>query len=293
MPADVSQARQHLLEAILSRQDESFRWGYDPAQARHRPEYLYYSPTYRASLWTLVLLADLQAPPGLAPVEAALRLVSDRFYSPEHGLFRLPDMCRFPIPCLNGNLIHLHQVFGAGSAERVDSTIAFFAAHQRFDDGDYRTPGDYPYCGNRYCYGRHTCYWGVVKLLKGLSFVPKDRRSADARRLLQACLDFILQHEVCFSSRHPERLLNPDIAKLTFPNGYKSDFLEILWLLAREGVREARLGRALDLLRSKRQPDGTWLLEKHQNTVVSVGQPGRPNALITARANEVLAFYGG
>jgi hypothetical protein len=288
MDSEITQLRQQMIEQILLKQDEASRWGYAARQAGERPDYLYYSPNFKSTLWSLVLLADLKAPADLPQVQPALHLVTGRFYEPEHGVFRLPGMSHFPIPCLNGNMIYLHSYFGTLPSEMLEKIIRFFAAYQRFDDGDFKTPKDYPYFSNISCYGKHTCYWGVAKLLKGISFIPKNQRSKEAQELIENCIEFILQHEVCYSSRHPERFLHRDIEMLTFPNFYKSDFLEILWLLVREGVRELRMERSLELLRSRMIDDGNWELEKSMNTIVPVGQKGCANLYITERAKEVL-----
>ena len=293
METDITRIREHIIQAILARQDAAFRWGFDELEARERVQYLYYTPKYKATLWTLVLLADLKAPPGLAQVSAAMRLVIERFYHPEHGIFTLPDKSHFPIPCLNGNMIYLLQYFSMPHPEDLEKTINFFAAYQRFDDGNFQTPASYPYCRNKSCYGSHTCYWGVTRLFKGLSFIPEAQRSDEARRLLAECIEFVLHHEVCFSSRSPEGFIHPSIARLTFPNFYRNDFLELLWLLAREEVHDSRMMRALDLLRARMNPAGFWELEKHVNTLVAIGKVGSPNAFITERARQVLDYYGG
>jgi hypothetical protein len=104
---EIEELRKKLVEAVLGKQDENQRWGYDAQAARRQPLYVDYSPAYRSTLWTLVLLADIQAPPDLPPAKQALELVRERFYDPEHGIFRLPGMSHFPIPCLNGNMIYL------------------------------------------------------------------------------------------------------------------------------------------------------------------------------------------
>ena len=246
----------------------------------------------KATLWTLILLADIKAPADIPQIKPSIRLITERFYDPEHGIFRLPGMSHFPIPCLNGNMIYLHHYFETSHSEALDKTIGFFAAYQRFDDGDFKTPKAYPYCSNTSCYGKHTCYWGVAKLLKGISFIPKIQRTQAAQRLIENCIDFVLHHEVCFSSHHSDRFLHRDIGNLTFPNFYKSDFLEILWLLAREEVHDRRMSRALDLLRSRMKDGGFWELEKSMNTIVSIGQKDCANAFITERATEVLDYYG-
>jgi len=293
MDLDITQLRKQTIEKILAKQDDAFRWGFDKKQVRDRPEYVYYSPNFKSTLWTLVMLADLKAPPNIPQVMPSLQLIKDRFFDPLHGIFRLPSMTNFPIPCLNGNLIYLHHYFEINSRESMDKTIDFFAAYQRFDDGGFKTPKAYPYCSNKSCYGKHTCYWGVTKLLKGISFIPKAQRSKAAQSLVDNCIDFVLCHQVCFGSQHPDEYLHRDIDKLAFPNFYKSDFPEILWMLAREEVHDKRLSRSLGLLRSKMKAGGYWELEKPANTIVSAGQKGCANAFITERAIEVLNYYGG
>jgi hypothetical protein len=292
MDTVISDTRKYMIESILAKQDASFRWGFNQRQARDRPEYLYYSPNFKSTLWTLVLLADIKAPVDTPKIKPSIRLVTKRFCDPEHGIFRLPGMSHFPIPCLNGNMIYLHHYFQASPSKALDKIIGFFSAYQRFDDGDFKTPKAYPYCSNTSCYGKHTCYWGVTKLLKGISFIPKNQRTKKAKQLIKNCIEFVLHHEVCFRSHKRDGLLHRDIGKLTFPNFYKSDFLEILWLLAREGVHDRRMSRALSLLRSKIKDSGFWKLEKAMNTIVSVGQENRANAFVTERATEVLDYYG-
>jgi hypothetical protein len=83
------------------------------------------------------------------------------------------------------------------------------------------------------------------------------------------------------------------LGTLTFPNLWWDDFLEILWLLAREGIHDKKMSRAIALLRSKIKSDGNWELEHPvPNLIVSMGQKGCANAFITERAVEVLEFYG-
>jgi len=287
-----TEIRKQTIEKILAKQDASFRWGFDKKQTLERPEYLYYSPNFKSTLWTLLLLADIKAPVDISQIKPSIRLITERFYDPENGIFGLPDKTRFPIPCLNGNMIYLHQYFESSQSEVLDKTIGFFAAYQRFDDGDFKTPKSYPYYSNIFCYGKHTCYWGATKLFKGISFIPKIQRNIEAQRLIENCIDFILHHEVCFRSHKSGEFLHRDIGKLAFPNFYKSDFLEILWLLAREEVRDRRISRSLELLRSKMRDDGFWELEKPMNTIVSIGQKDCANAFVTERATEVLDYYG-
>lgn len=282
-----------MIAAILARQDDHFRWAFDEALAKQRPELAYYWPKYNTTLWTLLYLADIAAPAYEARIERAFELVSGHFYDTTHGIFTL-GKSHFPIPCLNGNMLYLHFYFQKPYTWKIDGIIEFFNTHQRFDDGDFKTPRDFPYFGNTSCYGKHACLWGIVKLLKGVSFIPPSDRTDSARRLAGNCIDFILRHEVCFRSHDKDELIHKVIGRLTFPYLWRGDFLEILWILAKEGVRDERIRRALKLLRSKRLEDGSWELERAiPDLIVPMNRKNGGNAFITERAREVLNFYGG
>ena len=188
-------------------------------------------------------------------------------------------------------MIYLDCYFNGFPDEKSRSALAFFCSYQRFDDGEYDDP-KHAFCSNKSCYGKHTCFWGVAKLLKGISFIPEKHRTAEVSDLRNRCIDFILLHKICYSSRREGRVLAKGIDKLTFPNMYKSDFLELLWLMMREKVYSVELLPALQLLVSKRQDGGCWNLErKIHNLTARVGEVSRPNPFITARATEVLEYF--
>lgn len=292
MAPDTASIREHLIEKILSKQDEQSGWAWDESLAEERPELTHYCPTYQATLWTLILLADLQVTSAEMRVQKSFDLIEAHFFDPSTGIYSL-GKSHFPIPCLNGNMIHLHFHLGRRLTERVGRILEFFDTWQRFDDGGFRTPRTYPYLGNKSCYGSHTCYWGITKLLKGMAFIPASQRTAGVKRLLENSVEFILQHEVCFRSHVKDEFINPFIRDITFPNLIHSDFLELLWLLAREGVKDRRVTRAVDLLRSRQKSDGTWTLEKpNPRLIVPINSRNGGDTLVTERAREVMRFYG-
>ena len=64
----------------------------------------------------------------------------------------------------------------------------------------------------------------------------------------------------------------------------------------RADVRDPRLEEAIELVRSKRQPDGTWLLENTHPGDVHVEMEegdGRPSRWNTLRALRVLRWSDG
>jgi hypothetical protein len=281
---------QDRISKIFNAQDADGFWKLLPEKDPRREQYLHYVPNFRASLWTLIYLADLGHDPNDMRVKKPLKALQDHFFDEAHGIFSLKED-HFPIPCLNGNMIYIDSYFNGKPSAKSQQVLAFFSVHQRFDDGEYIGEKNV-FCSNKSCYGKHSCYWGIVKLLKGISFIPRSFRSKETKLLLNRCIDFVLLHKVCYSSRKANRIMIKGLDELAFPNMYKGDFLEILWLLKREGVVSPEVKPGLELLKSKQNSRGGWNLERsHRNLITGVGQVDKPNAYITARAREVVDFY--
>lgn len=277
---------------IIELQDENECWNVLNKSDKHYPELNYYVPNYKSTLWTLILLADIQCNLRINSLVKPLKTISNHFLDKKLNIYSL-GKTHFPIPCLNGNMLYLHFYFHFGKNSVVTDIIDFFAEYQRFDDGDFKTPSSFPYCSNRSCYGKHTCYWGIIKLFKGLSFIPKNKRSTNATKLIENCIDFILLHKVCFSSHNNSYFMHTNIKKLTFPNMYQGDYLEILWLLKREKVKSVHVNKALNLLKSKMKPNSNWKIERQiRNLITPIGNNNNGNEFITKRAREVIDYYG-
>ena len=278
---------QAIINKIFETQDEDGFWKMLPPSDKYYPDYLHYVPNFKSTLWTLILLADLGLDPDDERIKKPLLELQRHFFDPNIGIFTLKED-HLPIPCLNGNMIYLDAYFNGKPNAQTQRVLAFFHKYQRFDDGKYETAPN-EYCSNKSCYGKHTCYWGVVKLLKGISFIPQEYRDPNTKELLNKCIQFVLLHKVCFSSRQPDRIMVPKMDLLTFPNMYKSDFLEILWLLKRENIAAEEMKPALQLLNNKRHKDGSWHLERQVNNMIaSIGELNKSNQFITERAMEVL-----
>lgn len=283
-------SHQKRINKIFEAQREDGFWKVLPESHRYYPDYLHYVPNFKATLWALILLADLGVDKKDKRIKKPLAAIQKKFFDSDFGIWTLKED-HFPIPCLNGNMIYLDCYFNGKPSIKSKRALAFFSENQRFDDGCYVGEKN-EFCANKSCYGKHSCYWGITKLMKGISFVPKSYRTSEINDLLERCIQFILLHKVCFSSRKEGKITIRHIDRLTFPNMYKSDFLEILWLLKREKVKSDDIRPALELLKSKRLSDGNWKLEKKVNNLVtSIGTPDRPNKYITERAKEVLDYY--
>ncbi|HEY1241939.1 MAG TPA: hypothetical protein VGF16_15355 [Bryobacteraceae bacterium] len=90
-------------------------------------------------------------------------------------------------------------------------------------------------------------------------------------------------------------IVKPDWLQFSFPNRWQYDVLRALEYFRSVGdAPDARMDEAIELLRSKQQPDGSWLLENthpgkvHFQLEVGDGLPSRWNTL---RALRVLSWY--
>lgn len=121
---------------------------------------------------------------------------------------------------------------------------------------------------------------------------PYTWRNNKIEKLKEKCINFIFKHRVCYSSLNPDKVMINKLDALTFPNFYKSDFWEIIWLLKREDVKSEKIIPALELLKSKKLKDGNWILERTMNNMItSIGIINQSNTYVTRRANEVVEYY--
>jgi hypothetical protein len=112
--------------------------------------------------------------------------------------------------------------------------------------------------------------------------------------------EFLLKHRVAFSHRTGEPM-HPHVVALHYPPYWHYDVLVGLRTLARAGaLADSRTSNALDLLESKRRPDGTWRTEgrwwkrpgSKGSNVEAVDWGTAAHDLLTERAREVLTTAG-
>jgi hypothetical protein len=112
--------------------------------------------------------------------------------------------------------------------------------------------------------------------------------------------EFLLRHRVVFSERTGEPA-HPIFLSLRYPPYWHYDVLVGLTTLARSvGLADPRAGDALDLLESKRRPDGTWHCEgkwwkrpgSKGSGVEAVDWGNAADELLTERAHDALHAAG-
>jgi len=283
------------LEAGHRDEEAAARWGEHAVAAG-------YVPKYRGAAWRLIFLAQAGADPSDPRVSGLCEHILRNAYSERHGTFAVTFRGKTGysdalMPCFMGNMVWSLCSMGYGDRAEVHNSFRFLAKYQRFDDGDWKTPNTYPYMGRRdRCWGAHTCYWGVTRLLKTMTAVPGSYWTVEALEAKAKAIDFVLLHRLIWSSHSPERPVtttatNP--TRLTAPLTYFDDAVEIASNLMTLGVRNEAIDSTIEYVKEKADKNGRWQAENTPGPLdASFAKKGQESKWVTYRVLRMLKLAG-
>ncbi|MBU6349650.1 MAG: nitrogen fixation protein NifH [Chloroflexi bacterium] len=260
-----------------------------------------YTPKYRSTVWSVVLLAQLGASVHEDPrIAATCTYVLDHALTPD-GQFSTTSTAAGTADCLHGNLCwalvelgctdpRLEKAFdwlarsvtgeGIAPMEERDAPVRYYAGK----------------CGPTFACGannRLPCAWGGVKVMLALGRWPADRRTPAMQRAIEHGVAFFLGSDPALAD-YPNGWAEKPSGnwwKFGFPVFYVTDLLQNTEALVALGYgRDPRLSHALDLIREKQDVAGRWPLEYDYTgkTWVDFGPKKQPNPWVTIRALRVL-----
>ncbi len=144
------------------------------------------------------------------------------------------------------------------------------------------------------CWGNHTCHMGVVKALKALSSIPKEKRTTEINDIIHKLSEFILIHHIYKRSHNLNRCSKPGWLRFGFPLMYQTDVLEILDILTELGINDSRMNEAIEVVLAKQDESGRWKIENTYNSdrlLVPFGAKDEPSKWLTLRVVRVLKRY--
>ncbi|HEY7092507.1 MAG TPA: hypothetical protein VH393_04975 [Ktedonobacterales bacterium] len=261
---------------LLAAQDADGYWGADSSN----PEWV--------TLRVLLLLRDM----GLDPTsEAARRAVA---LAREHVTWQgvLPQDAAWhgkPLfagevePCVNGRVVAIGAYFGEDVRGIVDRLLG-----EQMADGGWNCEQESGSTRGSF----HT----TICVLEGL--LEHERATGGSPAVIAARergQEYLLERRLLRRLSNGE-IIDPAWSEFSFPTGYHYDVLRALDYLHSAGMKpDTRLAEAIDLVASKRDPDGRWPLENvypdelDAEPGVAEGQPSR---WITLRALRVLRWAG-
>jgi hypothetical protein len=259
----------------------------------------YYLDKYKGTSWQLIILAEL----GVTNENNELKIACDfilenaqdreghgfSYHTSAAGGGRHGEV----IPCLTGNMVWALIKLGYYNDERVRNAVQWITTYQRFDDVTDTPPSGWPYDRYDMCWGRHTCHMGVVKALKALAAIPREKRAADMQKTIDKGIEYLLKHSIYKKSHDLSKVSKPGWLKFGFPLMYQTDALEIASILTDLGCKDKRMLETMELIVSKQDAGARWKLENTFNGrwITDIEVKGKPSKWITLRALRTLKKY--
>ncbi len=233
------------------------------------------APVWLPTLFTMQLLratgVDRAEP---AVVSAVARLEAGFRWDEEFG--SKPFFEGEVEPCINGGTLALGAYFGHPTESLARRLIG-----EQLDDGGWNCEAPKSVRSSF-----HTTICVLEGLLEYERAVGSAPEVASARRRGE---EYLLERGL-FRRRSTGEVANPAFLKFAFPPRYHYDVLRALDYFRAAGVQpDARIGDALQIVESRRQADGRWLLDHAYDEALafpfneSVGEPSRWNTLRALR----------
>jgi hypothetical protein len=246
-----------------------------PAEGWRRDE----GQPWTSTLPTLQLLRDLGVDPHSDRVRRAVALVRDHCRWEHAGQ---PFFSGEVEPCINGRTVALGTYFD----QDVEGVVARLLGEQ-LEDGGWNCEAENG--------SVRSSFASTINVLEGL--LAHERATGGSAESIAARRrgeEYLLERKLARRKSTGE-FVNPAWLQFSFPIRWHYDVLRALdYFRAVGDTPDPRMDEAVALLRSKQQPDGTWLLENtHPGKVhfaIEDGD-GRPSRWNTLRALRVLRWY--
>ena len=234
---------------------------------------------WTATAYSLVYLHDFGVDPNNEQVRRAVEQVRAHCRW-EHD--RQPFFSGEVEPCINGMVVALGVYFG----QDVDGVVARLLDEQ-LEDGGWNCEVENGSVRSSF----HT----TIRVLEGLlAYEHAAGGSAQLTSARRRGEEYLLERKL-FRRRGTDAVVNPAWLGFSFPTRWHYDVLRALeYFRATGDAPDPRVDEAIDLLRSKQQPDGAWLLENTHPGAIHFALEdgdGRPSRWNTVRALRVLDWY--
>jgi hypothetical protein len=246
----------------------NFRWS---AENQGQP--------WTSTLPTLQLLYDFGIDPHSDRIRRAVAVVKERCRWEHAGQ---PFFSGEVEPCINGRTVLLGTYFGLN----VEAIVARLLGEQ-LEDGGWNCEVENG--------SVRSSFATTINVLEGL--LAHERATGGSQESIAARHrgeEYLLERKL-FRRKSTGEVVNPTWLQFSFPVRWHYDVLRALEYFRSVGdVPDSRINEAIDVLRSKQQLDGTWLLENthpgkiHFALEDGDGQPSRWNTL---RALRVLNWH--
>lgn len=234
---------------------------------------------WTATMHTLQTLQLLGLEPGSESAQRSVALVA------EHGRWEHDGQRYFDgevEPCINGRTVETGACFGVDVAPIVERLLG-----ERLDDGGWNCEAENG--------SVRTSFDTTINVLDGLLEYERATGATDEVRTARRSGEEYLLERRLFRRKSTGEIVEPRYLEFVFPHYWRYDILRALDYFRRVGATpDPRMAEAINVVRSKRQSDGRWLLDAihpgrvHFDIEPDIGAPSRWNTL---RALRVLDWW--
>ena len=236
---------------------------------------------WTATTYSLVLLREFGLVPASREARRAIKLVRDNSRWEEGNQAFFDGEVE---PCINGMAVAIGAYFGENVDKVVDRLI-----RDQLTDGGWNCEAERGSTRSSF----HTTICVLEGLLEHEHSTGGSPESREARHHAE---EYLLARRLLRRQSNGE-LISGHWLRFSYPTRWFYDVLRGLdYFRAAGGAPDERLAEAVDVVRSKQQPDGRWLLENthpgkvHFQLEEGDGHPSRWNTL---RALRTLRWYEG
>lgn len=274
-------SREGLGAAILACQESDGAWRREGA------------PTWLTTLFTLLLLRSTGIDPADPAVQSALSRSETLLRWSNHANrwdLRSPDFGGNPFfegevePCINGGVLAFGAWFG-----HPNDNLARRLLSEQLDDGGWNCEAPKSI---RSSY--HTTICVLEGLLEYERAAPASQLASQIATARRRAEEYLLARRL-FRRLSTGAVAHPDFLTLAFPPRYHYDILRALDYFRAAGASpDPRMDEAMQLIESRRQSDGRWLLDRSYDEALALTlreSPGESSRWNTLRALRVLRWY--
>lgn len=183
-------------------------------------------------------------------------------------------------PCINGRTVTLGAYFGAD----VDAVVRRLVEQDQLGDGGWNCEVERG--------ATVSSFHSTICVVEGLLEYERADGGVPVAESRRRGEEYLLERSLLRSKRSGQ-VIDESWTRFSFPTRWYYDVLRGLEHFRRADVADERLEEAVELVRSKRQDDGRWLLEDTHPGVVHVRmeQDEQPSRWNTLRALRVLGWW--
>jgi hypothetical protein len=234
---------------------------------------------WTATAYSLVALCEFGVDPDCEPVRRAVAQVRQHSRWEHAGQ---PFFSGEVEPCINGMTV----VLGVYFHQDVDAVVERLVGEQ-LADGGWNCEAENGSVRSSF----HT----TIRVLEGLlAYERATGGTAESMAARRRGEEYLLDRRL-FRRKSTGEVVDPAWLQFSYPTRWHYDALRGLEYFRAAGeTPDPRVDEAIELVRSNRQPDGTWLLENTHRGAVPFAMEdgdGLPSRWNTLRALRVLRWY--